>query len=264
MGKAIEVLTGFATAPSTTFTALTMAAGNSRTIRNFEPGARAYLLAAWADVQGAGQLRIRSPFIHDNVQGIRLDTVAARVLPLLPVGLKQPLQPQDELILELTGSATAGDIEQASLLIYYEDLPGADAQLFHADDIMGRVKHIVTVENTLATGTAGGYSGEEALDAEFDLLRAGKSYAVLGGYVDVEGCVIRYRGADLSNFGVGFPAEPDNAELTSGFFLDLSRKTDLPTVPVINASNKSGFLIDAAQDENGADITVTTILAELA
>jgi len=35
-------------------------------------------------------------------------------------------------------------------------------------------------------------------------------------------------------------------------------------IPVFNSANKAGILIDGAQDENGADVTVQSIFAELA
>ena len=44
MGKALEVIAGGATAPGATFTALTMGAGNSLTIRNFKTGTTAYIV----------------------------------------------------------------------------------------------------------------------------------------------------------------------------------------------------------------------------
>jgi hypothetical protein len=37
----------------------------------------------------------------------------------------------------------------------------------------------------------------------------------------------------------------------------------MPLIPVFNSANKGGILIDAAQDENGTDVTVNSIFAEL-
>ena len=82
MGKAFELIAGFVTAPSTTFTALTMATGSSLTVRNAPLGSEVRLLQCWSDQQTAGNIRIRSPKLHDNVQGIRLFSVASEVEPL--------------------------------------------------------------------------------------------------------------------------------------------------------------------------------------
>ena len=264
MPAALELVSGRAVAPGTTFTALIASTGNSFTVRAAREGSFVLLLQAWADVQAAGTLRIRSPLLHDNVQGIRLDTLAGDVVPLLPWGLGQLLTPQDPLTLELTGSAVAGDVELAALLVYYSDLPGSDADLRSWDEIVPRIRNIVAVENTLALGVSGDYSGEEAMNAEFDQWRANREYALLGGFVDTECAAVRYRGADLGNYGAGFPGEPGIRHITKDWFLLLSQAYGLPLIPVFNSANRAGVLIDGIQDENGADTTVTSIFAELA
>jgi hypothetical protein len=128
-GMGMEILTGFATAPSTTFTALTMATGDSLQVRNSNPAKNVWLLGMWAQNQVAGSFRVHSPKLHDNVQGIRIRNNTGDTLPLFPRGIKQLLYPQDVLVAEITGSAVGGKIEQGSLLMYYEDLPGSTARL---------------------------------------------------------------------------------------------------------------------------------------
>jgi hypothetical protein len=264
MGLGLEVISGYVTAPSTTFTAWTMAAGNTLTVRNARLESKVRLLQAWADNQTAGNLRIRSPKLHDNVQGIRLYIVASDTTPRLPNRHNQLLIPQDTLIVEQTGSATSGDIESGCLLVFYEDLPGCDSRLISAEDVYTRGVNTLTVENTLSLGTAGGYSGEEAINAEFDLLKANTDYAIAGYLVSAECACVRWRGADTGNLGIGAPGSDDKPNVTASFFLDLSRLHGLPLVPVFNAANKGGFLIDGMQDENGTDVTLSTILVELA
>lgn len=263
MGAALELVTGFVTAPSSTLTALTMSSGNSLTVRNCPLDKKVFLLQAWTDSQGAGTLRIRSPKLHDNSQGIRLGTTISDAAPLLPSGTKQPLFPQDSLTVELSGSATGGDIESAGMLIYYEDLPGANARFIDADTLSKRTVNIFTVENTLSLGTAGGYSGEEAITAEFDLSKANTDYALIGYIVDTECCAVRWRGADSANMGVGGPGNETLRHVTGDWFKRLSQQTGLPLIPVFNSANKSGILLDGVQDENGADPKVISIFAEL-
>lgn len=264
MGRALELITGFATAPGATITEVTMAAGNSATVRNADLASEVLLLQAWACVQGAGVLRIRSPKLHDAVQGIRFDNVVSEAKPLMPGMHKQPLVPQDDLTIELSGSAAAGDIEQCSLLLYYGKLPGADARLISPDLLMERMVNLVTVENTLTLGAAGGYSGEEAINTEFDQLKANVDYALLGYVVDAECCSVRWRGADTGNMGVGGPGDELGRDYTRDWFIMLSRLHNLPLIPVFNAANKGGILIDGATDENAAAVTVTSIFGELA
>ena len=260
---AMELLTGYVTAPGSTLTALTMASGNSLTIRNTDEQADIRLLQAWVDSQTAGVLRIRSPQMHDNVQNMRFTTVAGEVDPILPRGFTQKLQTQDTLVVELSGSGTAGDIETACLLVYYDSLPGIEGRFFDAAAVKGAMKNIVTVENTLSLGTGGGYSGEEAINAEYDLFKADTDYAILGYIVSAECAAIRYRGPDFGNLGVGGPGNEVDRQTTSRWFVTLSEENELPLIPVFNSANKNSILIDGVQDENGTDVTVQTILAEL-
>jgi hypothetical protein len=263
MGAALELLSGYVTAPGATLTGLTMGAGNSNTVRNAPLDRKISLLQCWAMSQGAGILRVRSPKMHDNVQGVRLGVAAANGEPLLPWGVKQELFAQDQLTLELSGSAVAGDIEMAGFLVHYEELPGVSARFAKLEDIKGKVKNIFTVENTLALGTAGGYSGEEAINAEFDLLKANTDYALLGYLVSANAGCVRWRGADVGNLGVGGPAIAGRRAITERWFVKLSQVFDLALIPIFNAANKAGILVDGMQDENGTDITVTSIFAEL-
>ena len=263
MPAAMEMIGGQGTAIGATLAALTALTGNSFTVRNGNPGADILLLQVWSDVQVAGTLRVRSPRFHDNVQGIRYDTVIGDLKPVLPWGLPEPLLPQDNMTVELAGSAVAGDIEQVMLLLYYADLPGSAARLESWESIAPRIEHIVTVENTISTGVAGNYSGEESISAEFDLLKANTDYALLGYLVDTECAAVGWRGADTGNYRVGGPGEPDLRDITKDWFVLLSQAYGLPCIPVFNAGNKAGILIDAVQDENGADPTVTSIFAQL-
>lgn len=256
-------MTGFVTAPSTTFTAWTMASGDTLAVRNTPEANPIHLVNMWADNQAAGFLRIRSALLHDNVIGITAGVVASEVYPLMPDGIGQILRPQDLLIAEQNGSATAGDIESGSLFIYYENLPGADARLATWDQIRNRIESYMLVTNTLALGTAGGYSGEEAINSEVDQWKANRDYALLGYLNGVECCTLGWRGPDTSNLRIGGPGNETNRNLTRTWFVDQSIATGLPTIGIFNAANKAATLIDGVQDENGADAIVTSIFALL-
>lgn len=260
---ALRVLTGFTTAASSTFTALTMASGDSLTIGNTDLNNEIYLLNVWGDHQTAGNIRIRSPKLHDINRGIYLYNVASEVQPLLPWGVKQKLYPQDTLEVMQTGSGTSGDIETTCLLVYYAKLPGQDARLMRWSEIQNRIRNVFTVENTLALGTAGGYSGEEGITAEADFGKANTDYALLGYQVSVECAMVGWRGSDLGGFRVGGPGNEIYKKMTGNWFKDLSTIYDLPTIPIFNWSNKGSILIDGAQDENGTDTLVTSLFAEL-
>lgn len=260
---ALELLTGYAVAPGTTLTALTMASGNSLTVRNAPENSDIRLLQTWVHCPGGDSLRIRSPQLHDNVQGLRIDHVSSEIDPLLPAGFWQPLVPQDTLVVEIAGSATAGDVETVSMLLYYSDLPGISARLTSPDEVRSSFKNLLSVENTLSLGTSGGYSGEETIAAEYDLLKANTDYAILGYQVGAECATVRWRSADSGNLGFGGPGNELDKQITASWFVRLSNSYGLPLIPVFNSANKSNLLVDGAQDENGTDVTLQTFLAEL-
>lgn len=263
MGRALEVIAGETTAAGSTITQITINSGNSATVRNARLDTMVMLMQAWVKSQADGVARIRSPKLHDNVQGIRLDHLSGEVKPLLPRMHRQKLFPQDELILELSGSGTGGDLDLLALLIAYEDLPGQDGRFITPEQVFQNGVNTVSVENTLATGTAGDWSGEEAIDAEFDLLKANTDYALVGYLVDTECGSVRWRGSDIGNLGIGGPGDELGRDYTASWFMDIAKMFGGPWVPVFNSANKGGILLDCHQDEDGADVTVTSLLVEL-
>lgn len=261
---ALELVAAQGTAIGATIAAIAAVTGDSLVVRNAGNAAQpAKLLQLWTDVQVAGTARLRSPRFHDNVQGLRFDTVVADVRPLLPWGFHQAIYPGDVMIAELAGSAVAGDVESLCLLNYYPDLPGVNGQFITPEELQRRIQHMFTVENTLALGTTGGWTGAEAINVEFDQFRAGEQYALIGYLVDVQCAAVAWRGGDTGNLRLGGPGDATEREMTADFFVRLSKAFNLPLIPVFRADNKAGILIDGLQDENGADVTVTSIFALL-
>lgn len=263
MGKALELIGAGGTAIGATIAALTAATGDSLAVRAGASDKRIDLVQFWTDVQVAGTVRIRSARMHDNVQGIRADTVVSDLSPLMPPGLRQRLYPNDVIVAELGGSAVAGDVEYLLMLLLYEDLAGADAKFITPDELMRRAINVSAVENTIATGTTIAWGGAEAINAEFDQFHANGQYALVGYVVDTEAPAVAWRGPDTSNYRVGGPGIETQRELTADWFIRLSRALGVPLIPVFSAENKAGTLIDALQDENGADTTVTSFFVEL-
>lgn len=126
MGKAIEIVTVRTTAAGASGVAGTALAGNSLTIRNGNRPAQ--MVAAWRTGQAAGFVRLTSPYLHDAMIGTDLVVPTGQSALFFGVTGGLTLQPQDQLVVTMAGSATAGDMEHVSMLIYYPDLPGVDAQ----------------------------------------------------------------------------------------------------------------------------------------
>lgn len=259
MGKALELITVQATAPGAgaAFLAVT---GNSLTVRDSR--APVHFVAAWQRSQADGFIRYTSPLLHDAVVGMQFAQEASSPYYQF-MGPWQQLFPQDAVVAFGAGSAVAGDIDQAFSLWAYDDLPGVDAYLIDEAELNRRGEEVYSFTNTIATGTAGGYSGSELISSEQDQLKANTDYAIIGYSVaGVSAGAIRYTSVDFGNLGLGGPAN-NSAEYLQEWFLRLTRKVGKPLIPVFNSSNKSNTFVDAAQDENGGDPIVTTLCVRL-
>jgi hypothetical protein len=263
MGKVLEIISGSASAPSTTYTALTMASGDSNTVRNFSSG-EASLITAWPTGQTtAGFFRIRSPRMHDNVRGITFENPATPIAPPLMSPYLQKLVAQDQLIIELTGSAGAGDLMLASLLMYYDDLPGNDQRLITPEELVSKGMNIMTVYNAITTATGPDYTGAQVINTTNDLFKANTDYALIGYSNDVKCGCIGWRGSDTSNLRVGGPGALISEMEKRDWFIKLSNLTGKPCIPVFNSANKSNTYIDIQQDENAVAVNVTSFFVEL-
>lgn len=264
MGKALELVSGRVTAPGATITALTMNTGNSNQIRNTPLAADIRLIGWWARNQVAGISRIRSPKLHDNVQGIRDRITVAEPASLCPPGTFQRLVSQDVLTLELSGSGVGGQIETFHQLIYYSDLPGADARFIDPATLLQRAVNELTIEVAITPGATGDYSGQVAINSLFDLLKANTDYAIVGYIVDAQCGAVRIVGPDFGNLGVGGPGLNTQRWMTARWFYHLSQQLNMPLIPIFNSANKGGTLVDIVQNQAGAAVNVNIVCFELA
>lgn len=261
MGIAYEVLQGSVGSPGTTVTDLVARSGDSFTVRSFPFESGAFLEGVWAKSSTRGLIRVRSPRLHDNVQGIRLQYQTATPQNLLPDEAEQRLFPQDVLVVSATGAAAAE--AAGALTVYYRDLPGTDARLAMWEQVKPRVVNILTAEVAIGSiTTAGRWSDGTALDATFDLLKANVDYAVLGYVTALERLSIALRGPDTGNLRVGGPGPTSPLE-TRNWFVDQSRIKGTPHIPIINAANKGATLAFQGDDTAAAAVDVGFILAEL-
>src|SRR5258708_3331810 len=168
MPRGLDTISGFVTAPGAVFTAWTLATGDSLAVRAAVPNSNIWLVGAWFWNQVVGVARVRSPRLHDNVQGIRMRVpvnIVNQKLPNLRNGnAAQKLFTQDTLIVEQTGSAVAGQIETGSLLIWYDDVPGIAGRFITSAQLQKFGVNIMGQEVTVTTGVAGGYSGSVTIN----------------------------------------------------------------------------------------------------
>ncbi len=271
---ALEIIAGQTTDPGAVFTALVPLEGNSFTLRAAVPGSAVSLLQIF---NSCGDLldphpvrtRVRSPFLHDNVNGITVssglsvDAGSDRHIGLLNPLAKQKLTPQDTLIVEAAIEAAGGGLVHSGLLIYYEDLPGVEGTFITPEEVLARAVNAVTVENTITALATGEWGTAEAINAETDLLRANTPYAILGYSTSIRASMVRYRASAWANLGIGGPLDSIHPFHNIRWFSDLSEQTGLPLIPVFNSADRANVLIDVCTHAGGADVELFTHLAQL-
>lgn len=273
MGRALEVVAGYATNPGSTLTTLTTSGGGTNIIRGTDTTQGTWLLSTWAFVGTAGELRITSPRLHDQVQGIRNRITAAAVMNLAPGilngGFAQRLYAQDNLTIQISGDA--GAIDLGALLIGYDNLAGVAGRFIDQPTLQKSGVNILTAEVTVTAVTTGLWGGAVAINSSFDTLIANTDYALVGGMTDTRGLAVGITAVDFGNLRVAFPAEPSFRNLTQNWFQALSEafaaynsQSAAAYIPVFNSANKSSTLIDVATNGSGGTYTINLELVQLA
>lgn len=264
MGKALQIFSGFLTNPLTTYQDVTPCSGDTFAVQNFYQGSAAYLLDAWADLDTAGSVRIKSPNFHDNVDGINQNIPATTPTPVLPAYMKQILQPNDTLTVQLADTATHTTCG-VSILEYYENLPGADARLYRWEEIVGSIvdymSDIVTLD--VSAGNRGNYDGSVAINATQDQFKASTNYALLGYIASKQYQTIGVTGPDTSNRRIGGPGTTPDVMDTRQWFIKISEESGLPCIPVFNSQNMNATVVDCVDSQNVGDGSVSLFFARL-
>jgi hypothetical protein len=266
MGRALEVIAGFATNPSTTLTTITMSSGQSAVVRGTDASKASWLMSVWAFCATAGAVRITSPRLHDQAQGMRWQQPANAVLPRYPspfgAAFGQRLYAQDNLTLQVSGGGS--ELDCMALLIGYEDLAGVSGRFIDVPTLRNKGINALTAEVTVTAGSAGSFAGGVAINSSFDTLIANTDYAILGGISNTRGCVARVSGVDFGNLGVGFPCEPLSQDRTMNFFEQLSFAYQGAWIPTFNSANKAATTIDVQTNGSGGTFIIDLMLVQLA
>lgn len=261
MGLASYLVSGRVTNPGAVFTAITVNTGDSLQIPSFNRAAPAWLENVWAQEGTPGVLRIRSPKLHDNVQGLRLIVPETAAKPLLADEVDQAIVSLDVLTVEMTGGAAETDV--AVLMFYITDMDGADQKLATWEQIKPRVKNVLTNEVAVVQpAVQGNWSGGTALNTTNDQLKADTSYAVLGYVVGAACAAIAFSGPDTSQLKMGGPGTTD-PKFTRDWFIRQSIAGGRPSIPVLKSANKGATLVYSLSNAAPATINVGLILAEL-
>lgn len=260
MGAALQVINAFKQGlTGGAFEALAPGTGDSLTVQNVPQAAPAYLSEIWA-ANSAHQyeLSVVASRFHDQQFGIRMSGLASSGLApsgrselLNVVGADQRLFPSDVMTVQVNG--TAADNVNATLQVYYTDLPGIAARLAHWDWVQANLKNIVGIRVGVTPG-AGNWGASVALNSSDNRLHANTDYAVLGFTSNLPAAVVGLSGIDTGNLRVGGPVLADG-ERDSMLFVNHARFYSAALIPVINANNAGAIFLQA-----GALVTTALVL----
>jgi hypothetical protein len=262
----LESITGYVTAPSGTETALTMYAGDSTQVRNFDAGSKASIIAVSVKSQGAGIFRVLSPHMHDAIAGLNYNCRIGNNFPS-PLKFPQPLYANDVLNPYLSGSATGGDVELATLTFYYQSIQGLNGNYVNSNVVANRAVNQFQVQTThVANSTGTGYTASVAINTTNKQMRAGHKYACIGATFSLPANVagVRLKCADIGNVGVVIPCIPNDVSFTANYFDIMSGQTGLDCIPVVDMTTPGQIYLDLITDENNPTCIVTTNWVELA
>lgn len=248
------------------FEALAPGTGDSATFFNVPQGSAAYLGEIWGvDDASPCELSVYASRFHDQTYGIRMnvpdgDLVAPtdRSSLLSPAGLDQPIFPSDVLTVQANG--TAADNINATLVLYYPDIPGIASRLATYDYVRSNMKNLVGIRCSVVAG-AGNWGASVALNATDNRLHANTDYAVLGWTTQTPCAAIGLAGIDTGNLRVGGPAL-SQPEHDSMLFVDFARSYNQALIPVINSNNAGATYLQGAHPTTGTKL-VDVLLAEL-
>lgn len=255
-----EVISATAIQPNTGAAGVVIP-GDSLTVKN-SIGGGVDIIALWSTNQVAGFNQVAFPSGHDTTRGYRAGSFIGVNPVQLPLGQRIPVTPQELLSLTIAGSNVGGDVEQVSMLVRYRNLPGITARLISADQAESRMEKMTTIEASLASTAGPSYGTAEAINADSDLLLANRDYAVLGMSSRTAVHLMHLTGPDIGNVRIAVPGVL-RPEITSQWFMLMSRALGEPLVPVINSGNKNSTMIGVATDENAGTFLVTIYLALL-
>ena len=260
MPRAHYVSCGYYTAAAAGTGVAVPMAGDTFNVPNFNDGA-GYLENLWAEGTSTDFVSIKSPRMHDNNQGMRMQVTSTAENPLLPWNAYQALTSGDTPTVSIDETAAAtGAI---ATLYSFDDLPGVQPRLDTWSDVQPRIVAISGVQVTVgAIGAIGNYSAGVAINSSYDNLQSDADYALLGYLPLAPVLTIAVAGQDTGNLKVGGPGTTD-PKVTRNWFVEMDKNTGRPSIPIIAANNKGGTLVFQTDNTAHAAQNVTLIMAEL-
>ena len=258
MGQLLVCDAGAVTDPGAVITAVPAGQGSTFTVRGTSVSTKQSLVGLARGGATKGLIRVSSPYLSDNVQGIRYAVAAGIQDDLLAGSPVQGLIPQDTLTVEVTGGAA--EFDGALLSTYYDDLSGASPVLKMPGDISGTADFTTSWEVGAAASATEGNWSNTIITELYDESKANRWYALLGYVVDTAVLGVALNGADTSNFNIGGPGVTEPYR-TKNYFADLSMKLGKPCIPLFNTANKGNTNVAVVDVAASTAVNVTLVVA---
>lgn len=260
MGLAIDTVLGAVHNPGATATALTMAAGDSLTVRNFEQTATCRLEKVTRAGAAASSIIINSPALYDNVKALHWITSESPSQYLFPPNQGQPLQSQDTLTVTCTGGTAEYDL--VALHLYYTDARGYDARLYMPSDISPLIVDYTVIEVDFTTSATPGTWSDTLITTTENRLKANTDHAIIGFTTDVACALVGIKGAATSNLRVAGPGTGSTRD-TSKFFWLWSEQEGTPHIPVFNSADSNNTYVCASDSGVSTAVKSQLVVARL-
>lgn len=267
MGYAVETVLAFlsdaaATGAQAMTPGLTQTFNIRATAGGSAPVAAEALMTSFQDV---GEFRVRSPRMHDDVNGVRVAAPAGVNEVAACEAFSHPLYSQDSLIVEafFTVAPTATHISMGAIQVYYQDLPGVAAQYRTWAEIAPNVIDYLAVPVTPTSGaTAGNWGTGVAINSTVDTFRANTLYALIGYVAPLGNGFWSVLGPDIGNLFVGGPVGNSIVDQRKWFYW-MELESGKPSIPIINSQNKAATLVQNADQTAATARTISLIFARL-
>jgi hypothetical protein len=249
--------------------ALAAVSGDSLTVADFADGSRAYVEEVFTGTSAnSAEFSFYSTRFGDPVFGLRLQHMFNPTLSanagtpnlLLPDELDIELYQVDVLSAQAFGTATNN--VNATMQVYYENLPGSAQLLASWEQVKGQIVKVLGIEVTVSPGATGQPGTAVAINANDNRWVSDASYAVLGMVTSVPLQCIRLYGPDTGYAKIPVPGSW-NSRITSGWFVRAARLRGVPHIPVINSNNAGLTFIDSINVAAAASTKVSLIVAQL-
>lgn len=259
-GLAVDTVLGAVHNAGATATALTMAAGDSLTVRNFELPNTCRLEKVTRAGTAASSIIINSPALYDNVKALHWITSETPSQYLFPPNQGQQLQSQDTLAVTCTGGTNEYDL--VALHLYYTGARGYSARLYMPSDIAPLIVNYTVIETDVTTPATPGTWQDTLITTTENRLKANTDHAILGFVTDVACALVGIKGAATSNLRVCGSGTGSTRD-TSKFFWLWSEQEGTPHIPVFNSADANNTYISTADVGVSTAVKTQLIVAQL-